>query len=303
MWVFGAPRRRGARGAPRRSTKRPAGGGDGRTRERKRERERAQVAAARQLAQRLLRLVRGATTSATPVRGRLRDVDLRAAAALELARDDVAGRARIRQGDARRAFNMSAAEAAAASDFGRVRALSWRARWRNRMAPREANRASHGKNATVARRMGGVTVQLATPTCTPSRRIARRGAGRTASDADAGGADLAHKLASVVEVQFRGPPRRRGASSAEATAPLPQILPDCGENARRKRDDATRTRDSTRSNTPSRGQLVRCGCLVLQTLSLDDKNVPHLLKVHRAVAPQKEPRGPSVSGVRVAFLH
>ena len=59
-----------------------AGGGDGRNANANANANGAQVAAARQLAQRLLRLVRGATTSATLVRGRLRDVDqaLRAAA-------------------------------------------------------------------------------------------------------------------------------------------------------------------------------------------------------------------------------
>lgn len=199
-----------------------AGGGDGRSANA----NGAQVAAARQLAQRLLRLVRGATTSATLVRGRLRDVDqaLRAAATRGGGGDGGA-RAPIRGVDGH--LNMSAAEAAAASDFGRVRALPAARALVELMAPREANRTGP---AAVAAAAGGSSAAMtafqlrnANMHSFEADRQAWRGTNR--EYADAGGADLAHKLASVADGVFRvlraaaeRHPRRDGVTSGVAPA-------------------------------------------------------------------------------------
>ena len=203
-----------------------AGGGDGRNANANANANGAQVAAARQLAQRLLRLVRGATTSATLVRGRLRDVDqaLRAAATRGGGGDGGA-RAPIRGVDGH--LNMSAAEAAAASDFGRVRALPAARALVELMAPREANRTGPTAVAAVAGGSSAVMTAFqlrnADMHSFEADRQAWRGTNR--EYADAGGADLAHKLASVVDGVFRvlraaaeRHPRRDGVTSGVAAA-------------------------------------------------------------------------------------
>jgi hypothetical protein len=50
---------------------------------------------------------------------------------------------------------------------------------------------------------------------------------------------------------------------------------DCGENAAHAR--VVRGVLAAMRHFPESEKLVRCGCLVLHNLSLDDKNVPHLL--------------------------
>ena len=101
------------------------------------------VRTARALAQKLLRLVRGATTSATTVRSRLREVEeaMRAASARGAGGRDAAGERGLHGGfrDAHGQLNASAVEAAAAADVDRVRALPAGLALLELMAPREAN--------------------------------------------------------------------------------------------------------------------------------------------------------------------
>ena len=122
---------------------------------------------------------------------------------------------------------MSAAEAAAASDFGRVRALPAARALVELMAPREANRTGPTAVAAVAggssAAMTAFQLRNADMHSFEADRQAWRGTNR--EYADAGGADLAHKLASVVDGVFRvlraaaeRHPRRDGVTSGVAAA-------------------------------------------------------------------------------------
>lgn len=158
----------------------PGGGGTGRA-----------AASARQLAGRLLRLVRGATTSATLVRSRLRDVDaaLRAAATS------------AHPGSNRRADTggvLSGAQIAADAAVGRVRALPVAQALVELMAPREANdarRTAQGSARGGTAAASAWQLRNADMHSFEAARQAWRGTSR--QYADAGGSDLAHKIASV----------------------------------------------------------------------------------------------------------
>ena len=100
--------------------------------------------------------------------------------------------------------------------------------------------------------------------------------------ADAGGADLAHKLASVVDGVFASSAPPRSVIRA-ATASLPARA---AADAAAQRDDATRTRDSTRSNTPSgatRGSvLVRVDAVRMRVGAEERRGRGVLRRVRRA---------------------
>ncbi len=173
----------------------------------------AEANAARALAQTLLGLVRGATTSATLVRRRLRDVDrlLRAAATARGTRRDGtrtdgeltpgAGRGGFAVRGADGALNAEAVDEAAAADASRVRAMRPGAALVELMTPREANdRLESANDRSLSAAPGTQTafqLRNANMRSFEADRQAWRGTSR--EYADAGGAELARKLAGVTE--------------------------------------------------------------------------------------------------------
>lgn len=168
------------------------------------------VRTARALATKLLRLVRGATTSATLVRSRLREVEeAMRAASTSVTTSGRGGRANhggFR--DSAGQLNASAVEAAASADVDRVRALPAGLALLELMAPREANvsgpvAAARVSTAAVDTGRAASAFQLrnANMHSFEAGRQAWRGTSR--EYADAGGADLAHKLADVADGLFK----------------------------------------------------------------------------------------------------
>ena len=228
---------------------------------------------ARQLAARLLRLVRGATTSAALVRARLRDVEeaLRFASTSTTRRGGhaagrFAGSASFR--DAAGQLDASAVEAAAAEDVRRVRALPAGLALLELMAPRGANasgptsRAGGGAGAAGGRAASAFALRNADMHSFEADRQAWRGTSR--EYADARGADLAHKLADVADGVFKmlrsaSERHRRGDADAAARADaVPGVAALLAETASRR--DAARDR-LHRLQHAFPGRLTRlCAC-------------------------------------------
>ena len=209
----------------------------------------ARSRSARQLATRLLRLVRGATTSATLVRARLREVEeaMRFASTTHARRDGAyAGGGAYRNADGR--LDASAVEAAASEDVRRVRALPAGLALLELMAPRAAN-ATGPTTTTTNPSAGGraasaFALRHANMHSFEADRQAWRGTSR--EYADAGGADLAHKLADVADGVFKmlriaAERHRRGDADAAARADrVPGVAALLTETAARR--EAARAR-------------------------------------------------------------
>jgi len=215
----------------------------------------ARTRSARALATRLLRMVRGATTSATLVRARLRDVEeaMRHASTSGAPRDGQVGRlangASLSFRDAAGQLDASAVEAAAAEDVRRVRALPAGLALLELMAPREANASGPTAARRSAPSAGGraasaFALRNADMRSFEADRQAWRGTSR--EYADAGGADLAHKLADVADgllkiLRNAAERHRRGDADAAARADrVPGVAARLAEAAARR--EAARTR-------------------------------------------------------------
>ena len=223
----------------------------------------ARSRSARQLATRLLRLVRGATTSATLVRARLREVEeaMRFASTSHGARRSgghathgSAVAAPFR--DAAGQLDASAVDAAAAEDVRRVRALPAGLALLELMAPREANASgptSMGSRGSLprgtaadngGRAASAFALRNADMRSFEADRHAWRGTSR--EYADARGADLAHKLADVADGVFKilrnaAERHRRGDADAAARADaVPGVAALLAETAARR--EAARAR-------------------------------------------------------------
>ena len=215
----------------------------------------ARTRSARALATRLLRMVRGATTSATLVRARLRDVEeaMRHASTSGAPRDGHVGRwangASLSFRDAAGQLDASAVEAAAAEDVRRVRALPAGLALLELMAPREANASGPTAARRSAPSAGGraasaFALRNADMRSFEADRQAWRGTSR--EYADAGGADLAHKLADVADgllkiLRNAAERHRRGDADAAARADrVPGVAARLAEAAARR--EAARAR-------------------------------------------------------------
>lgn len=215
----------------------------------------ARTRSARALATRLLRMVRGATTSATLVRARLRDVEeaMRHASTSGAPRDGQVGRwangASLSFRDAAGQLDASAVEAAAAEDVRRVRALPAGLALLELMAPREANASGPTAARRSAPSAGGraasaFALRNADMRSFEADRQAWRGTSR--EYADAGGADLAHKLADVADgllkiLRNAAERHRRGDADAAARADrVPGVAARLAEAAARR--EAARAR-------------------------------------------------------------
>ena len=210
----------------------------------------ARSRSARQLATKMLRLVRGATTSATLVRARLREVEeaMRFASTTHARRDGTYGNGggAYRNADGR--LDASAVEAAASEDVRRVRALPAGLALLELMAPRAAN-ATGPTTATTNPSAGGraasaFALRHANMHSFEADRQAWRGTSR--EYADAGGADLAHKLADVADgvlkiLRNAAERHRRGDADAAARADrVPGVAALLTETATRR--EAARAR-------------------------------------------------------------
>ena len=170
----------------------------------------------------MLRLVRGATTSATLVRARLREVEeaMRFASTTHARRDGAYGNGggAYRNADGR--LDASAVEVAASEDVRRVRAWPAGLALLELMAPRAAN-ATGPTTATTNPSAGGraasaFALRHANMHSFEADRQAWRGTSR--EYADAGGADLAHKLADVADGVLK---MLRNAAERHRRAPPP----------------------------------------------------------------------------------
>ena len=278
---------------------------------------------ARSLAQRLLRLVRGATTSATLVRARLRDVDqaLRAAATalggVGGGRGDGDGGSLAGGGFATRArgglaggVDVSAAEAAADADFCRVRALPAGAALVELMTARDAQevRVSRQGDASGASGAALSAFQLRNRDMHTfeARQQAWRGTSR--EYADAGGSDLAHKLAAVCGNVFKllakgdeRAPGREGITCGTAAS----VAKERATRQRRKRLLAHAGLHALQHAFPGRLNDL-CGCnwspcpCSRRIKSADDPACCEALEAHRALSDKENKSGRVKEAVKIA---
>ncbi|ACO67442.1 SNF2 super family [Micromonas commoda] len=275
---------------------------------------------ARLLAQRLLRLVRGATTSATLVRSRLRDVDqaLRAAATAPGGvggaghGDGVNGRGAggLRNRGLAGTVDVSAAEAAADADFCRVRALPAGAALVELMTARDAQEVRVARQGDASGASGAAlsAFQLRNRDMHTFEASVQAWRGTSREYADAGGSDLAHKLAAVCGNVFKL------LAKGDERAPGREGI-TCGTAANVAKERATRQRQkrllahaglhALQHAFPGRLNDL-CGCnwspcpCSRRIKSSDDPSCCEALEAHRALSDRENKSGRVKEAVKIA---
>ena len=277
---------------------------------------------------RLLRLVRGATTSATLVRSRLRDVDqaLRAAATSSRGGTNGAGDGAGRYGELpgrgpagglrnrglAGTVDVSAAEAAADADFCRVRALPAGAALVELMTARDAQevRVARQGDASGGSRSGAALSAFQLRNRDMHTFEARQQAWRGTSReyADAGGSDLAHKLAAVCGNVFKllakgdeRAPGREGITCGTAA----NVAKERAKRQRQKRLLAHAGLHALQHAFPGRlNDLCACNwspCPCSRRIkSADDPACCEALEAHRALSDRENKSGRVKEAVKIA---